>query len=480
MPDLLLEQNYYDALLSGFRYGSAASGQSLTDLPPDVDKALVKAARKMTLQAEDMVFNKPGDREEMVSLVNEWLNGEVLDMNELRASLRPLFGEARALRIARTESARTMNLGNAAALRSHGWGKVMWLASAGACDACEEMNGTVMSIDEYEDEAILHPNAYMGETKISGKILSALKAFYSGPIFTLKTARGHRITLTANHPVLTSHGWIAANQIRKGDNVFTDFRNSMNLSALSGAINNQDGPIEAKEIFNSLRAHALSASIKIIDMTALDFHGDSVFLKGDVEVVGAYAKLLNKARINCVKRVVNGLFQFSNMEQVFIPRFCPSHLGFQRIPLSPSRRMGMSGLRNSHSGIIFDPLPENPLAFGNAANWNVSKPKSVIDDGARHAKFLRELQDRSSGLIAGDEIVNVDVMDYIGHVYDLQSKTGWVQGDNYIISNCACTAEPIDDDVPDSEDLDAAAEAVDVDPEELGIGEFTAGVDDLP
>jgi len=155
MPDLLLENNYYAALLSGSRYGSSLIGELLS---ADAEKQMAKAARKMAAQAEEMIFNRPEDKERMVELVTEWLNGDVLDMNELRAQLRPMFGEARALRIARTETARTMNLGNSAVLRSHGWEKVIWMASAGACDACEEMNGTVMSIDDYEDEAILHPN----------------------------------------------------------------------------------------------------------------------------------------------------------------------------------------------------------------------------------------------------------------------------------------------------------------------------------
>lgn len=155
MPDLLLEQNYYDALLSGSRFGNESIGASLT---PEAERAMEKAARKMAAQAEEMIFQRPEDKEKMVEAVTEWLNGDMLDMNELRAQLRPMFGEARALRIARTETARTMNLGNSAVLRSNGWTKIIWMASAGACEACEEMNGTVMTIDDYEEKAILHPN----------------------------------------------------------------------------------------------------------------------------------------------------------------------------------------------------------------------------------------------------------------------------------------------------------------------------------
>jgi hypothetical protein len=46
-----------------------------------------------------------------------------------------------------------------------------------------------------------------------------------------------------------------------------------------------------------------------------------------------------------------------------------------------------------------------------------------------------------------DEIVHIEVdLDFVGHVYDLQTTTGIVVAGGIICSNCRCYAEPV---VPD-------------------------------
>lgn len=159
MPDLLLEQHYYDAALAGLHRGNLLSNAEGETVTPEVDKALQKYARRQADQLSKMVVDAPEDREKVAELLDEWLNsGDELDLGDLRAALEPTFGAARALTIARTETGWAMNMGNAAALKANGWTKVMWVAAFDACDTCADLNGEVMDIDEYNDQALQHPN----------------------------------------------------------------------------------------------------------------------------------------------------------------------------------------------------------------------------------------------------------------------------------------------------------------------------------
>lgn len=158
MADLLLEQHYYDALLTGLQRGYRLSGQEMVGVPDDVDAALQKAARRQATQLEKMVVDAPEDREKVATLLDEWLQGDELSLADLDESLIPIFGAARALTIARTETGWSMNMGNSAALRGNGWNKVTWVAAFDACETCQALNGTTMTIDEYEEQALQHPN----------------------------------------------------------------------------------------------------------------------------------------------------------------------------------------------------------------------------------------------------------------------------------------------------------------------------------
>lgn len=158
MADLLLEQLYYDSLVAGMGRGYRLSGQEMGELDPAVDKALQKAARRQADQLQKMVVDSPEDRQKVAAALDEWLAGDELDMRDLRASLQPIFGASRALTVARTETGWAMNMGNTAALKANGWTKVEWVAAFDACETCAALHGEVMTIEEYEEQALQHPN----------------------------------------------------------------------------------------------------------------------------------------------------------------------------------------------------------------------------------------------------------------------------------------------------------------------------------
>lgn len=65
-------------------------------------------------------------------------------------------------------------------------------------------------------------NCVLGDTKVSGpRISTAYRREYSGEVVIIRTATGHELTITPNHPILTEVGWLAAGKLKQGESVFT-------------------------------------------------------------------------------------------------------------------------------------------------------------------------------------------------------------------------------------------------------------------
>jgi len=159
--DPIIEMAYYSAYRAGLDYGNSLVGLPPgEELPEDVEQSLRVRARKQAAQLDRMVTDSPEQKQRVAELVDEWMRGEEpLSLNDLRSELATEFSEARALMIARTEVGFAFNVSSAAAMRSAGFEKVRWIAvmDSATCEACQELNDTVMTMDEYMDNALIHP-----------------------------------------------------------------------------------------------------------------------------------------------------------------------------------------------------------------------------------------------------------------------------------------------------------------------------------
>lgn len=123
-------------------------------------------------------------------------------------------------------------------------------------------------------------------TRVRGNFRIGLKSFYSGPAVEIITRSGTNLSVTGNHPILTRNGWVAAKDVKCGDDLLCD-RSVIN-SALLHVVNNQDAPSKVEEIFDALAAQALGCT----HTNPLDFHGDAQFGEGKVDVAGADGVLM--------------------------------------------------------------------------------------------------------------------------------------------------------------------------------------------
>ncbi len=351
------------------------------------------------------------------------------------------------------------------------------------------------------------PQCFPAGTVMEGAVVGGLRARYSGELVELRTASGAWLAVTPNHPVATPQGFVAAGLLRQGDHVF-----SKPIDVEEHAtVDVQHDPAPVEEIFGSLQAGSAAGSTRAVRATRLDLHGDGRNVDGNIDVVWADRQLLSDGDLACRE---------STSEFGFVPTNCAlisvaglSHnesrsfgaRSFGRLPcctehrqrivrllpsqphrLGPSARtitgsddaIGQSGAIDTkvsgellHAGAGFERsygswhvdidssavVPSEAQLFGLGSQVDVSLKEPASKDTLADRDFLGELAVRFPGFVAPDEIVEVGRRRaFEGHVYDLQTVTGWQLANRVLVSNCRCTLEPNDVVVNSDETLAAS------------------------
>jgi len=325
-------------------------------------------------------------------------------------------------------------------------------------------------------------NCLLPNTKVSGNIQCAVRSRYSGKAVEITTRRGHQITTTAKHPILTTVGLIPADELCRGHRVLCDRREGRHGKTKSWPLaepssletHEQDTPLEAEKIFRSL---ADRRSIASVPLRPHNLHGDAQPWNGNVDVVWANGELRDNDVAGKLEGLRNFVLTLRLLVQAMLRRQCgPSFLshGPFHIPASIgsftggqfSPRQFVGRTSRSHA---------NALLMKMVANDFVSAIKSVSDILGAHSAFVHgdQIADRESTFrtwrpmhpsfnqdplrppaadhvnlhqipnsfsanIATDEIIDVRSTEYRGHVYDFQSTTGLLTANGIIVGNCRC------------------------------------------
>jgi HK97 family phage portal protein len=415
------------------------------------------------------------------------------------------ISEARARLIARTEVIAASNLGTLTAYRESGEVAAQeWLTARDerVRPSHQDMDGTVMPLGEPfrvgpnaarvrfpgdpegPPEEII--NCFLPGTIVSGRFVAGLEAQYAGPAREIVTARGHRLAVTPNHPILTPEGWLPAHALRQGDQLFSDRRDVLQASR-QGDPHHHDGPAPIEDVFQALAAHRRPWPTMV---GALDLHGDARWVEDQIHVVGTHRLLGLNGHMMIPQPVNQSLFRRHDPRQVPHARPGGPDLDLQRHALSPAGGPRGAALALDSGAVLTEVAPLEPLGLGLAAEWDVVRPEdsldhvsrdrslrrqlvdaharpvprhdrvivqrhavartgngggrqSAIDGREAHAAFIRQLLDRSTGLIAPDEVVEVREFEFAGHVYDLQTDGGWMIAQGIVSSNCRCVALPV-------------------------------------
>lgn len=369
-------------------------------------------------------------------------------------------------------------------------------------------NGLKFPLDPDGDDAREIVNCFLPGTRVSGRFIAGLKAWYSGEAVEIVTRKGCRVSVTVNHPILTQQGFIAANKLRKGDYVVCQ-RANINRRSSGWHEYNQQMESRIEDVFDTLSAHR-GVSRAHIQPVPFDLHGDAKNVRGQIERVilldsltrthiwTGQAELVNQGNPPVLKHRLQlplvspeqsappvcafGFYGLDDSISGYLASLhsemgCPglsfSFLSSHRPPLEglciaptsmreavlaqdpvddvsgaiigPGQPVDAFAVQESGYYHWFKFLWNNALCVGWAANLNLMCMQESIDGITADSEFASKLISAYPAFVLDDEIVNIRQFYFSGHVYDLQSPVGYMIAGGIASSNCRCTTIPVAD-----------------------------------
>ena len=365
---------------------------------------------------------------------------------------------------------------------------------------------------------------FLPETKIDGASHGAIKRFYSGKIVKLVTKSGRELRVTANHPILTSRGWVIAELIKQGDNLIAYDRpvESLNANGLTRKVYNDEFVPTAENLFKTFVGHALAigkassfklngnlfASDSEIHIDVID---DGLSIKIDsnegkgveqrmfvirndgtcFETIKACGTpdsgcvvadiVLSQDAINITGRGVEGSSDFTLADILRLIEIEDSKL--QLSIGVPTGIPGSRALTLNSTWSLFDGLPLDRFGLASSSQDNTLFEELSSNGLSDDSGLFGYLINTHASHVATDPVINVIEDSYSGHVYDFQSDSGLLSADGIITHNCRCTVIALTEKqalkygiTPDDK-LPEVAEALDWSSHPLQFGEFEALVD---
>lgn len=294
-----------------------------------------------------------------------------------------------------------------------------------------------------------HPHCVLPDEEVLSFAPSAvMKGFYKGTVIEIRTESGRRISVTENHPILTAIGFVLAKFLDVGDYVISSV-DGKRMASLIVPDHNQR-PTAIKDLYTAA-LHSVSSSTGSMKRSSKDFHGDGVFLKGNIDVVYSDSFLVDDVEFVQPQPLSKHSFAFSH-----------DGGGFTRSSNSLSVNSSLRFSSDSSVSVIseFEPfqLSESRHSKQTSARsimWNDALfDKSTSEGRATHTEFSRELllrfsmlipsqnsiRERRESLVTVDRIVSFHKVLYEGDVYDLTDSAMEMYIDNGVmVKNCRCT-----------------------------------------
>ena len=346
------------------------------------------------------------------------------------------------------------------------------------CLACLALSGTLQATDEIMPS---HPNCFVPDTKVThADLLGTSSRWYSGEVVTIRVKSGNVITVTPNHPILTSDGWVAAGKIAKGSYVISTSDSKRMHSLVNPNYNHVESTIkDVVDTFNT----SLGVSSETVKVSAMNFHGDGA--GSEIAVVNTNSLLRDKVISkhqsqgnfvttsgDCSK--FSGLSNLASMLETVFPAsdciVCGNHIDSVDFTGSTGHHEPVSFGLVTDGNVILDQDSANHIAsdveikrnvvlalagyvigydgiLGQMINNSIpdasGRKQACANNLLRNSVQIGNLLHAFTGLIELDEVLDVEVKLYTGHVYNLQTSTGWYIANNIISHNCRCVMVPV-------------------------------------
>lgn len=349
------------------------------------------------------------------------------------------------------------------------------------CLGCLMADGRQYTLDQPFDA---HPNCVIEGTIVSSSpITGSTKRFYNGPVCHIITVGGNHLAVTPNHPVLTEKGWVAAHLLKVGDNVISG--RGDNWSAVLIDPDNQQGPARIEDVVAAFCESGKMRTVSV-PVTAVDFHGDGI--GSQICIVGSNRFLQNQRQSTFLYPFGQQAFNIGNMGLGALPSDSSVAQSFKSFSAAADMILGDF---DSAQMFFFGSLHgQQPISFGDIAKGyaGIKQPftdrssRSLMPGGKNIFGFTGEIvvddaidrqvyesivainsffaqpsvESGPSNFVLGYDVAGIDasnvvvdcivdcyVTEFSGHVYNLQTETGWYVAEGIITHNCRCAAIPV-------------------------------------
>ena len=452
-------QPTYEKIISQAIDAIALELGELKVIKPDA-KELLDVIAKREFRVKTVVGNF---RTQLRRIIAKQVSGGA-SVEDLRKAIRSKFGtmtgkkENHALTIARTEAGAAYNTVRDEALRMEGIQRHEWVTERDEnVRDSHRIDGEERPVGSLFSNGLAHPhdpsadaseviNCFLPGTLVSGRVLVASKARYSGPAREIYTARGHRLRVTSNHPILTDQGWVAAKDIAEGERLVACV-NHVEPGMLRN-VDHENGPSPVEDVFQSLLPNG---AVRLPVVRGLDLHGEAGLVDGHIDIVGSDRSLLCdlvSRGAECIGDI--GLVLADHHEST-LSGLSAENFGFNGVAASTACVPSCTTLALDEFAVAADGGPLKTLRLGPAANWHPAFAKSALKRASADAALFGELLEANPGAVSVDQVVSVRDFEFAGHVYDLQSPFGWIVSENIVSSNCRCVTVAVIKDEDDEE-----------------------------
>jgi SPP1 gp7 family putative phage head morphogenesis protein len=316
------------------------------------------------------------------------------------------------------------------------------------------------------------------------EILRGYTRDYVGPFVTIKTAGGKELTVTPNHPILTTKGFVTAGGLVEGGDVISEFVPTKGAIPRSREFYQQHGPALIEEVTGALQESSDFVTVSEI-IRGIDFHGDGA--EGEVAVISTHRDLGHEAETTLSEKRPQGGFLWAD-EIRALGAFYRLLLQLVGVMIEPLVR----GRTPFTTGLIARYFPGVFHRFGFVADPNVSLPKPTIERAkvasnvgndrsivlARLKSFHRDflgvlskasssargysggvevlpnavlsevelahkILDRDFGEIQADKIISLRRWEGRGRVHNLETTLNFYSAQGIVAGNCRSTQNPV-------------------------------------
>lgn len=261
-------------------------------------------------------------------------------------------------------------------------------------------------------------------------ISTGMSRDFVGDVIEIELSNGYKLTATPNHPIATRSGWVAISKLNLGDNVLCSTNSQWEVFANP---HENHIPSTIQEIVESLPMR-----LGVMPTSSQDFHGDGI--GSQVHVV--YANGFLRDGLNAISKqgIFEKNFSFGNSKSFLLNRQSMFFFSRNRNRLSSPRFMSCLGkplsflrrsLRHPHKHRLTSSTRNNIVFDKNPSNGTTADTEG----------FCESLL-TSSSEVATSEVVNINVLQFSGQVYNLETINGYYISNGIITHNCRCSYAP--------------------------------------